>query len=283
MSICQVWGGIEACKKVKEQSNSDSLSVIFLSSMTDISERLAGYEAGGDDYIGKPFDHKELLTKVDLALENITKLHGLKKSSNDAMSMAMTAMSQASDIGNILRFYQDSFVITTIEKLAELLSESIQIFGVNVILYFDVNGEDYYYSSTGVIKPLEQSAIENLRDKGRIYSFSKRTIFNYGVVSVLVIDMPIENEVKYGELKDNIAILVEGAEARTNALLIELDRAQQQHENIKILKATKISLAALEKQQAETQKDHQALMADLVTDIQDSFIRLGLSGNKKMN
>ncbi len=30
--------------------------------------------------------------------------------------------------------------------------------------------------------------------------------------------MSVENEIKYGELKDNIAIIVEGAEARVKAL-----------------------------------------------------------------
>ncbi len=87
----------------------------------------------------------------------------------------MTAMSQASDVGKILRFYQDSFVLESLEKLATLLSETITSFGVNFISYFDINNENFYFSSSGVVKPLEQSAIENLRDKGRIYSFSKRT------------------------------------------------------------------------------------------------------------
>ncbi len=270
-------GGLEACKKVKALSNSESLSVIFLSSMTEAAERLAGYEAGGDDYVTKPFNHDELITKVKLALDNKTKIDGFKQNSNDAMSMAMTAMSQASDVGKILRFYQDSFVLESLEELATLLSETITSFGVNIISYFDVNNENFYFSSSGVVKPLEQSAIENLRDKGRIYSFSKRTIFNYGVVSVLVIDMPVENEIKYGELKDNIAIIVEGAEARVNALEVQMAKELKQKENIKIIAVTKASLIALDGHQKESFKAHQELMSSFISDVQDSFARLGLS------
>ncbi len=274
-------GGLEACRVVREHSNGQSLSVIFLSSMSEISERLAGYEAGGDDYIGKPFNHDELLKKVELALENINKIDSFKQSSNDAMSMAMTAMSQASDVGCILRFYRDSFIIDTVEALAKLLSETVSDFGVNGIVYFNVNGSDFFYSSSGVVKPLEQSAIENLRERGRIYSFSKRTIFNYGAASVLIVDMPIENEIKYGELKDNIAILVEGAEARVNSLVVQINREEKQQENIRIIKATRVSLEAIERQQQESLKSHQALMADLVNDIQESFTRLGLSDEQE--
>ncbi len=274
-------GGLAACKKIREDSNSKSLSVIFLSSMSEVSERLAGYEAGGDDYIGKPFNHDELIKKIELALENINKLDGFKQSSTDAMGMAMVAMSQASDIGNILRFYQDSFVVDSVDSLAELLSEVILNFGVNAIIYFKVNNNDFYYSSSGVVKPLEQNAIENLRERGRIYSFSKRTVFNYGVVSVLITDMPIDNEIKYGELKDNIAIIVEGAEARVNSLVVQLNREHKQQENIKIIKATKISLEAIERQQKESLSLHQELMSDLVNDVQESFTRLGLSDEQE--
>ncbi|VAX01632.1 hypothetical protein MNBD_GAMMA22-2041 [hydrothermal vent metagenome] len=270
-------GGLAACKKIKELPGSGSLSVIFLSSMTEVDERLAGYEAGGDDYIAKPFNHDELVAKVKLALDNKTKIDGFKQTSNDAMSMAMTAMSQASDIGKILRFYQDSFAIDSLEELAFLLSETITSFGVNIISYFEINGESFYFSSSGVVKPLEQSAIENLRDKGRIYSFSKRTTFNYGAVSVLVVDMPIDDEIKYGELKDNIAIVVEGAQARVKALEVQFTREQKQKENIKIIKATKASLIALDEHQKESSRSHQELISSFISDVQDSFSRLGLT------
>ena len=38
--------------------------VIFLSALSDVDDRIAGLELGADDYIGKPFDSRELLLKI---------------------------------------------------------------------------------------------------------------------------------------------------------------------------------------------------------------------------
>ena len=38
--------------------------VIFLSALSDVDNRVTGLELGADDYIGKPFDSRELLLKI---------------------------------------------------------------------------------------------------------------------------------------------------------------------------------------------------------------------------
>jgi len=42
--------GYEVCRKMRENQALSALPVIFLSGLTSEEERLAGYEAGGDDY-----------------------------------------------------------------------------------------------------------------------------------------------------------------------------------------------------------------------------------------
>ena len=48
--------------------------VIFLSALSDVDDRVSGLELGADDYIGKPFDSRELLLKIK---KNISKKHSL--------------------------------------------------------------------------------------------------------------------------------------------------------------------------------------------------------------
>ena len=46
---------------IKNRVNSP---VIFLSALSDVDNRVTGLELGADDYIGKPFDSRELLLKI---------------------------------------------------------------------------------------------------------------------------------------------------------------------------------------------------------------------------
>ena len=53
--------------------------VIFLSALSDVEDRVMGLELGADDYVGKPFDSRELLLKIK---KNI-----FKKQSNDIVKL----------------------------------------------------------------------------------------------------------------------------------------------------------------------------------------------------
>ena len=48
--------------------------VIFLSALSSVDDRVTGLELGADDYIGKPFDSRELLLKIE---KNISKKQSL--------------------------------------------------------------------------------------------------------------------------------------------------------------------------------------------------------------
>jgi len=44
--------------------------VIFLSALSNVDDRVSGLELGADDYIGKPFDSRELLLKIKKNIPN---------------------------------------------------------------------------------------------------------------------------------------------------------------------------------------------------------------------
>lgn len=54
--------GLELCAWLREQAN--HTPVLFLSARGTVRARLDGFEAGGDDYLPKPFAVKELLMRV---------------------------------------------------------------------------------------------------------------------------------------------------------------------------------------------------------------------------
>ncbi|MFZ5764737.1 MAG: hybrid sensor histidine kinase/response regulator [Thermodesulfobacteriota bacterium] len=56
--------GYEVCRAIRADNTYRFTKIIMVSGHARVNERLRGYEAGADDYIGKPFDNEELLAKV---------------------------------------------------------------------------------------------------------------------------------------------------------------------------------------------------------------------------
>ncbi len=54
--------GVEVCEAMRREGN--QTPVMFLTVKSDAEDRIRGLEAGGDDYLGKPFHLKELLLRV---------------------------------------------------------------------------------------------------------------------------------------------------------------------------------------------------------------------------
>jgi len=57
--------GLTLCQRIREVS---LIPVIFLSALGTAEERVAGFEAGADDYIVKPFNARELLLRTKAVL-----------------------------------------------------------------------------------------------------------------------------------------------------------------------------------------------------------------------
>jgi len=56
--------GYETCRRIKSSPIGGCVQVILVSGKGSTGERVRGYEAQADDYVVKPFDHEELLSKV---------------------------------------------------------------------------------------------------------------------------------------------------------------------------------------------------------------------------
>ncbi len=64
-----IMGGIETCKYLKDDPASASIPVIFLTASDDRETLLKAYQAGGVDYLKKPFFKEELLARVSSHLK----------------------------------------------------------------------------------------------------------------------------------------------------------------------------------------------------------------------
>ena len=82
--------GFTTCKKIKENPETAEIPVIFMTALDSVEDKVAGFEAGGVDYITKPFQQVEVLARIrthlalrrkqqelEEALEEIRKLSGI--------------------------------------------------------------------------------------------------------------------------------------------------------------------------------------------------------------
>jgi class 3 adenylate cyclase len=66
--------GYEVCQRIRANEAVHLLPVVMLTALSDVADRIRGIEAGADEFLSKPFNREELLTRVK-SLLRIKTLH----------------------------------------------------------------------------------------------------------------------------------------------------------------------------------------------------------------
>lgn len=68
--ICEVCigqeSGLELCQFIRSTPSLYYLPVMLLTSLATLQDKIAGFEAGADDYVIKPFDARHLVARIRL-------------------------------------------------------------------------------------------------------------------------------------------------------------------------------------------------------------------------
>ncbi|MEH2348059.1 MAG: response regulator [Nostoc sp.] len=67
--------GFETCKQLKSNPRVQDIPVIFMTALSETADKVKGLQLGAVDYITKPFQHEEVLVRIEnhLKLRNLTK------------------------------------------------------------------------------------------------------------------------------------------------------------------------------------------------------------------
>ncbi len=94
--------GFEVCRRLKSRSNTREIPVIFMTSLTETRDKVAGFDAGAVDYVTKPLQADEVIARIDTHL----KLH--------------TAQTQLEEQNTMLAMYREDLETQVAERTAAL-------------------------------------------------------------------------------------------------------------------------------------------------------------------
>ena len=129
--------GYDLTKEIKKKIN---LPIILLTAKGEVEDRIKGLEIGADDYIGKPFEPKELLlrikniiknkNKIDLNKMNITFNNSVKKINISEKKILIEMLSNPGktfsreEIGRISEIVQERSIDVMITRLRQKIEIS---------------------------------------------------------------------------------------------------------------------------------------------------------------
>lgn len=114
--------GFETCRIIKEKEEFKDIPVIFITALNDSDSLVKGFKAGGVDYISKPFNKDELISRVKTHLELKQTRDELKKTSDHLSELNALKDKMFSVIGHDLRSPLGS-VRMTLEFLSKVTAK----------------------------------------------------------------------------------------------------------------------------------------------------------------
>ncbi len=113
--------GYEVCIRLRENPDTEDIPVIFVTAKSDVDSIRKGFEAGGQDYIVKPFHADELLARVQTHIE----LYRAKKIlQHNNLSLQTKMVRQATRIDNELEESQKEMINVLIELMEATSDET---------------------------------------------------------------------------------------------------------------------------------------------------------------
>ncbi len=216
--------GYEVCRKIKADQKNKELPIVFLTAKDTSADLVEGFNAGGVDYIVKPFNRDELITRVSNHLElahsrkkiiemslNQDKLYSIIAHDIRSPLAGITMMLNLLSDGTVSP--QDPFFKETIKSLKETSDRTISILN-DLLEWANVKSD----SSSLQIRPINLNSLlkdvlallKTIADKKAIHidlNISKKTVIIADETSMHTVFRNIlSNAIKFTPLKGKIKI-----------------------------------------------------------------------------
>ncbi len=268
--------GYQICQELLAVYGTGALSVIFTSGKSADDQVMRAYEVGADDYMPKPFRPDELRVKIDKIMLAALSVGKMDDQLDGARTTAFEAMAENSELGVILRFLESSYLVKSFDELSTLLLSAVDEFNVSSSVMFFIAEREFYYSSDSHEHPIEKRVLQAANNRGRIFDVGSKTLFNFPSVSLLIKNMPIDDELRYGRLKDQMCLLLSGVSERLKGLELEsVNLIQKDHMQIVGSVIGKMVMD-MEKNSVKLSEEFEKVILDLEANLSAEFLRFNL-------
>jgi two-component system phosphate regulon response regulator PhoB len=130
--------GIQYARRLRSEERTQDLPIIMLTARSEEHDKVAGLEAGADDYLTKPFSPRELLARIKAVLrrrapqmtEDCVEVEGLRM---DPVTHRVTGNSQPLDLGPT-EFRLLHFFMTHAERVHSRAQLLDQVWGDHIFV-----------------------------------------------------------------------------------------------------------------------------------------------------
>ena len=273
--------GYALCRQLKDDGALRRTPVTFISSHDAIEDRIRGYDAGGDDFIVKPFEPEELLRKLRVAQNMMLNQRSLAGQLEDAELLSSLVMANMDETGILLQFMSKLIAMDNASEVADGVLELMQRFKLDGVVQTRVGSDTQTISAAGKNLPLEVSVIEHVRDQGRIFEFRRRGVHNFERVTLMVNNLPLSDPDYCGRLRDHLSVAAQGVDARLQALQSETANRLTQTGIQSALENIGDTIMELHEAHQNNSAASSKLIMNLQESLLNSFYRLGLTDTQE--
>jgi diguanylate cyclase (GGDEF)-like protein len=251
--------GFEVCKLLRKDESNNLMPIIMLTAQGNEEDKLAGLELGADDYITKPFNPRELVSRVKNTLLRIDRnrlanpLTGLpgnieiQTEINYRIAKEMIFSVLYLDVDNF-KAYNDAYGFSrgdsAIKLIADILMDNVRTFGTKSDFLGHIGGDDFVVITVpecadtlceNIIKDFDERVPELYSEQDKQSGFISTTnrkgvITRYPIMSVSIAVVSNEhrvlcNHIQVGEIA---AELKKKAKSITGSVYLKDMRRQKQ-------------------------------------------------------
>jgi len=210
--------GYTLCRKLKDDSAGSHVPVVFVSGLADLDSCLAGYDAGGDDFVVKPFKAAELKQKVAVWQRDAEKKSSLQQQIEASDTLASLIMSNLDEYAALVKFLRALNGCTEYRQVGDEIFGLLRAYRLEGAVQLRLPGIELTLNANGDARPVEGSILRLMRCMDTITSYRNRLAIHYERASLLVANMPLDDADLCGRLRDHLAIAVETTDARLAAM-----------------------------------------------------------------